>query len=154
MSVTNEPNQDGTLMRSVFGSSALRAALVAGSLLDIVMGTGLIIDSTWLLEFVKMPKGLNDPTEFWPHYVAVFLLVLPWFYLLAARDLARYRGNIWGAVYGRLLGFGFYAICFARRGREGVFLGLAVMNVLFAIYYWLALRRLPAPTSIGARPRR
>lgn len=148
MTGTPERNHDHGPMRVFLGSTGLRWALVAGSIVDVVMGTGMMIWPKKFLEFAGMPEVLRDAPEFWPRYVAVFLFVLPWFYVLPAFDLSRYRGNIKGAVWGRSLGFAFYLSYYTFCGADRVFLVLGFLNLLFAVYYGMALGRLSSPTTI------
>jgi len=147
MSELPEHNCDRRTVRGVLGSRGLRTALIGGSLVDVVMGAGLMICPQALLEVVGMPETLRNVPDFWPRYVGVFLLVLPWFYLLPALTPARYRQNIGGAVYGRTLGCLFYLWCFASTGASWTFLVLSAVNLLFAVYYAAALARLPRSTS-------
>jgi hypothetical protein len=85
---------------------------------------------------------------FWPRYAGVFLFVLPAFYLLAALDPNRYRGNINGAVFGRLLGFVFY-LTYWMFGADQRILYAALANLAFAAYYAIALFRLPLTTTVN-----
>jgi hypothetical protein len=148
MSSPHQRNLDRRVRRGLLDTGSLRVALIVGSLVDLIVGAGMMFWPTQFLELSSMPEVLRDAPDFWPRYVAIFLFVLPWFYLLPALDLARYRGNVAGAVYGRSLGFVFYAMCFALGGGGRVFVVLGVVNLLFAVYYGLALGRIPAPTSI------
>src|SRR4051794_24781684 len=102
MSGAQARKQSRQLISAAFGSSGLRIALVVGSIVDVVTGAGMMICPGQFLALVRMPPMLRAAPEFWPRYVAIFLFVLPWFYMVPALDpdLGRYRGNVLGAVYG------------------------------------------------------
>jgi hypothetical protein len=80
----------------------------------------------------------------------VFLLLLAGLYLLPAVDPVRYRGIVAVASAGRFLGFA-YLMGAWLEGRPAAFLGLALMDLAFAVAHAVLLLRArgsprPAPT--------
>jgi hypothetical protein len=146
-----ERNPDDGLKRGLFGSSGLRLALVLGSVLDFVVGLLMMASPETFLNLTHVSPDVGHVAVFWPRYVAVFLFVLPWFYMLPALEVSRYRGNIYGAVYGRFVGFVFYIVYYKRVvGVHPVFPAIGIVNLLFMVYYLLAL----FPSAPGSAARR
>ena len=116
---------------------ALRIALILGALVDLSGGIPLLLfpDATaaWLGESVRLKH------EFWPMYASVFLFVLPCFYLMGAADPARNIVIVLGAIVGRLAGTAFYVWCLFGVKQHVIFMTLAAVNLLFALYYAGAL---------------
>lgn len=80
-----------------------------------------------------MPKQ----TEFWPGYASVFLIVLALLYCVSAINPACSLADVGVAILGRVLGAGFYgAWCLTTSGMHGELLGLALINLLFALAYF------------------
>jgi hypothetical protein len=114
----------------------LRLGLVLNALIDVVGA----IAFRWAPDTVTQWLGVKPPQdEFWARYAAVFLVVVPMFYLIAALNPLRYLGNVVGAIVARLLGFGFYFGYYLRVAEaRKPFLSLAFMNLAFAVVFaWL-----------------
>jgi hypothetical protein len=115
---------------------ALRVSLWLGVFVDLAGAVAMRFLSRPLAEWLKVPVPIDD--DFWPRYSAVFLVVVPLFYVIAALNPTRYLGNVAGAVLARLLGFAFYFGYFLRHDARQIFLCLAAMNLVFAaVYSWL-----------------
>jgi hypothetical protein len=135
-------------IRFIVRMVSLRRTLVLGSVFDVVAGSSMMVHPTYFLALTGVPDALAPAMVFWPRYAAVFLFVLPSFYMLAAFDPNRHRGNILGAVYGRLLGCVFYTAYWMAGGAHQVFLWAALVNLAFAVRYWIGLARLPLPATV------
>lgn len=112
----------------------LRRLLVAGVVVDLSGAAGLFLFPTALTEQL----GVAVDNDFWPIYSAVFLVVVPLFYMIGAQDPARYLGNVGGAIVARFLGFLFYTGYFFwphETPPRPIFLGLGIMNLVFAVAY-------------------
>jgi hypothetical protein len=119
---------------------ALRLFLLLGVLVDVTGAVAMRFLPRLLADWLGVPAPIDN--DFWPRYSAVFLVVVPMFYLIAALDPARYLGNVGGAIVARFLGFTFYMRYFLHQpDAPQAFLWLAIMNLLFVgVYSWL-LRR-------------
>src|SRR3954464_14037889 len=82
---------------------ALRVFLILGVLVDLTGAFAMRWLSRPLAEWLGVPVPIDN--DFWPRYSAVFLVVVPMFYFIAALDPARYLGNVAGAIVARFLGF-------------------------------------------------
>src|SRR3954468_21849280 len=115
----------------------LRVGLIPGAIIDPSGAIPLLLFpsavAAWLGE--PVPSALN----FWPMYAAVFLFVLPVFFLPGAAAPARNIVIIVGAIIGRLAGALFYAVCFFLLTKPVIFASLSIANLLFALYYAGAL---------------
>ena len=129
----------GSQTRGLFGTTSLRASLALGSVLDLGVGTCMMFRPAAFLAFTAVPLELYDAMAFWVRYVAIFLFVLPAFYMLPVLDPFRYVGNVKGAVFGRSLGFMFYLMYCIFGGAHWVFLGVGFVNLALALYYAIAL---------------
>ena len=115
----------------------LRFFLIAGAVVDLLGAIGF----RFMPEQLASMMGVPVPnTDFWPRYSAVFLFVLPFFYLIAAVNPARYLANAAAAVLARFAGFVFYLAMFLKYDSRKAFLVLASMNLAFAVIYWWLLR--------------
>jgi hypothetical protein len=137
-------------MRGPFGTTALFWCLIAGAVVDVIGGLYLVLWTNNVLALTGVPEALYSQLAFWPRYVAVFLFVLPVFYSFAAFDPSRYVGNVWGAVFGRVLGASFYVMYWMVGGAAVLFLMAGLMNLAFALYYGLALARSYSSTPVRA----
>lgn len=133
------PHSSGAPTRGLFGTTSLRASLALGILLDLGVGTCMMFRPAAFLALTAVPPELYDAMAFWVRYVAVFLFVLPAFYMLPVLDPFRYVGNVKGAVFGRSLGFMFYLMYCIFGGAHWVFLGVGFVNLALALYYAIAL---------------
>lgn len=115
---------------------ALRISLAVGIAVDLLGAVGMRLMPGEIAGMLGVPAPIDN--DFWPRYSAVFLVVVPIFYLIAALNPARYLANAAGAVAARLLGFIFYLTMFSRDDTRKAFLFLAIMNLaLAATHAWL-----------------
>ena len=135
------PYSRGDQARGFFGTTSLRASLALGSVLDLGVGTWMMFRPEAFLALTAVPPELYDAMAFWVRYVAVFLFVLPPFYMLPVLDPG-YVGNVKGAVFGRSLGFMFYLMYCIFGGAHWAFLGVGVVNLALALHYAIALAHL------------
>lgn len=117
---------------------ALRISLVLGALVDISGGLALMFRPERTARWFGVPvEGLLD---FWPTYAAIFLFVLPLFYLVTALNPTRLLANVGVAIVGRALGATAYAVWWPRLGKPNALAGMVVLNVAFALYYYAVLK--------------
>lgn len=113
----------------------LRISLAFGIAVDLLGAVAM----RWLPGDVARMWGLSPvDNDFWPRYAAVFLVVVPMFYVIAWLNPGRYIANAAGAVVARILGFAFYFGYFLRHDTTKAFIYLAIMNLALAFaHYWL-----------------
>ena len=116
---------------------ALRISLILGAIVDLTGALPLLFFPQATARSLGVPvEGVLD---FWPTYASVFLFVLPMVYLVTALNPARMLGMMAVAIAGRLMGAIAYGYWWMALGKPMAFLGLALMNLGFAIYYFLLL---------------
>jgi hypothetical protein len=116
---------------------ALRYSLLLGAFVDLTGAVPLLLFPEGTARFLDVPvEGVLD---FWPTYASVFLFVLPLVYLVTALNPQRLLPMMAVAILGRLMGAALYACWWAPLGRPTAFLGLVVVNLAFAVYYFIVL---------------
>jgi hypothetical protein len=116
---------------------ALRKSLILGAIVDLTGAIPLLLFPQATARWLDVPvEGVLD---FWPTYASVFLFVLPLVYCVTALNPQRNLAMIAVAITGRAMGAALYGYWWAPLGRPMAFLALALMNVAFAIYYYVVL---------------
>ena len=118
---------------------ALRWSLILGALVDLSGAIPLLLAPTATARWLGVP--VEGTLDFWPTYASVFLFVLPLVYLVSAINPERTLAMIAVAIVGRLMGAAAYGYWWIPLGRPAVFLGLSLMNIAFAAYYFWVLGR-------------
>lgn len=116
---------------------ALRWSLILGALVDLSGAIPLLLAPTATARWLGVP--VEGTLDFWPTYASVFLFVLPLVYLVSAINPQRTLAMIAVAIIGRLMGAAIYGYWWIPLGRPAVFLGLSIMNIAFAAYYFWVL---------------
>ncbi len=117
---------------------ALRISLVLGALVDIGGGIALLVEPERTARWFGVP--VEGHLIFWPTYAAIFLFVLPLFYLVTALNPTRLLANVGVAIVGRALGAAAYAIWWPTLGKPNALAGMVVLNLAFALYYYVVLK--------------
>lgn len=116
---------------------ALRNSLILGAIVDLSGAIPLLLFPQATARWLGVPvEGVLD---FWPTYASVFLFVLPLVYLATALNPERNLAMVAVAIIGRAMGAAIYGYWWAPLGRPTAFLALVLMNVAFAIYYYVVL---------------
>lgn len=116
---------------------ALRTSLILGAIVDLSGAIPLLLFPQATARWLGVPvEGVLD---FWPTYASVFLFVLPLVYCVTAINPSRMLPMIAVAIIGRLMGAAIYGYWWSPLGRPMAFLGLALMNIAFAVYYFWVL---------------
>jgi len=122
----------------------LRFGLVLGAMVDVFGGLPLMLAPAFMERFLRLPvppTQTHGNLQFWPAYAAVFLFVLPVFYVLTAANPQRYLGNVVVSCFGRTMGALFYATYYFQFNGHFPFVILSALNLGFAIYYaWCLIR--------------
>ena len=116
---------------------ALRVSLVLGALVDLSGGIPLLVKPEMMSRMFGAP--VDGLLVFWPSYAAVFLFVLPMFYLISALNPTRSLANLAAVIAGRLLGVVAYAYWWTRLGHPLFVAGLFFVNLAFAVHLYLEL---------------
>jgi hypothetical protein len=116
---------------------ALRWSLLLGALVDLTGALPLLFAPTATARWLGVP--VEGTLDFWPTYASVFLFVLPLVYCVSAINPQRTLALIAVAIVGRLMGAAIYGYWWMPLGKPMAFLGLALMNVAFALYYFWVL---------------
>jgi hypothetical protein len=116
---------------------ALRWSLLLGALVDLTGAIPLLFAPTATARWLGVP--VEGTLDFWPTYASVFLFVLPLVYGVSAINPQRTLALIAVAIVGRLMGAAIYGYWWMPLGKPMAFLGLALMNVAFALYYFWVL---------------
>jgi hypothetical protein len=116
---------------------ALRWSLLLGALVDLTGAIPLLFAPTATARWLGVP--VEGTLDFWPTYASVFLFVLPLVYCVSAINPQRTLALIAVAIVGRLMGAAIYGYWWMPLGKPMAFLGLALMNVAFALYYFWVL---------------
>lgn len=118
---------------------ALRNSLILGAIVDLSGAIPLLLFPQATARWLGVPvEGVLD---FWPTYASVFLFVLPLVYVVTALNPERNLAMVAVAIIGRIMGAAIYGYWWGPLGRPMAFLALALMNVAFAIYYFVVLGR-------------
>jgi len=121
--------------------SLLKLSLMAGAAYDVIFATAMLVFPAFAagLLGLRLP---GDPYYLW--LIAVFLMMLAGFYLLAAYDPRAYSGNIVVGIVGRVLGFFAMLIgALLDPTLPGLYL-LAFADLTFALLhfaFWWPIRR-------------
>jgi hypothetical protein len=104
---------------------------------DLTGAIPLLFAPTATARWLGVP--VEGTLDFWPTYASVFLFVLPLVYCVSAINPQRTLALIAVAIVGRLMGAAIYGYWWMPLGKPMAFLGLALMNVAFALYYFWVL---------------
>jgi hypothetical protein len=115
----------------------LRASLALGALYDAVFAGLMVAAPGRLGEWFEVPL----PPRFFLWLLAVVLLMLAGFYLLAAKDPRRYSGNIAVAIVGRLAGAVALGLAAGLHDLAGLW-GAAAADAGFALAHFVLWRPL------------
>jgi len=116
---------------------ALRNSLILGAIVDLTGAIPLLLFPQATARWLGVPvEGVLD---FWPTYASVFLFVLPMVYCVTAINPARNLAMVAVAIVGRAMGAVIYGYWWTPLGRPTAFLALALMNIAFAVYYFVVL---------------
>lgn len=118
----------------------LRFSLVAGAVYDAAYALVMVAAADLPARWLSLPKPGED---FYLWLIAVFLLMLAGFYLLAAYDPLAYRGNIDIAIVGRLAGGVVFLLAASGRPELAGLYVLAAGDLFFAVVHaalWLPIR--------------
>ncbi len=119
----------------------LQASLVAGALYDLFFA-GLLVLAP---ELPQRLLELEPPADPYLWLIAVFLVMLAFFYLYAAYDPVSYEGNVLVAIGGRALGAAVMGFVAWRAPELWGFYALAAGDLVFAVAHaalYLPLRPL------------
>jgi hypothetical protein len=115
----------------------LRNSLILGAIVDLTGAIPLLLFPQATARWLGVPvEGVLD---FWPTYASVFLFVLPLVYFVTALNPERNLAMIAVAIMGRAMGAALYGYWWVPLGKPMAFLALSLMNVAFAIYYYVVL---------------
>lgn len=119
----------------------LKGSLVAGAVYDLIFAAAMVL----IPELSARLLGLRLPQEpFYLWLIAVFLLMMASFYLLAAYDPKSYSGNIDVGIAGRFLGFLVLMTAAILDPSMPILYALAAGDLFFAVahaVFWLPIRR-------------
>ena len=118
---------------------SLRRSLILGALVDLSGAIPLLFFPVATARWLGVP--VEGTLDFWPTYASVFLFVLPLVYCVSAINPERTLAMIAVAIIGRLMGAAIYGYWWIPLGQPTAFLGLSLMNVAFAVYYYWVLGR-------------
>ena len=116
----------------------LRISLVLGALVDAGGGLGLLLRPEATARWFGVP--VEGHLDFWPTYAAVFLFVLPLFYIVTALNPTRMLPNVGVAIVGRFLGALAYALWYVPLNKPNALLGMIVLNLAFGMYTFTILK--------------
>ncbi len=114
----------------------LRLSLVVGAAYDVVLATGLAFAPGVVTRLLRLPLPGED---FYLWLIALLLVTLAAFYLLAAYDPASYRGNILVAIGARTVATALLAAAAWSEGLPGLYVaagGDFVFAVAHVAFYW------------------
>lgn len=117
---------------------SLRWSLILGALVDLTGAVPLLFFPVATARWLGVP--VEGTLDFWPTYASVFLFVLPLVYAVSAINPERNLAMIAVAIAGRLMGAAIYGYWWMPLGKPAAFLGLSLMNVAFAVYYFWVLK--------------
>ncbi|MCG8459056.1 MAG: hypothetical protein MI919_22495 [Holophagales bacterium] len=123
--------------RPSFYQRGLQISLVAGAIFDFFFAGVMVLAP----DLPEKLLGLRQPGDaYFLWLIALFLVMLGSFYLLAAYDLRSYRGNVYIAIVGRTLGFGVMAFAaWSDPSLRGLY-PLAFADLAFAVahagFFW------------------